>query len=194
MAARTTWLYWINVGLWMPAVYILFAGMVAELFLPDLALGWRVAICIALIWLTVGFCNISVHVGVWVSKVGALLKIIVICTLGGAGFYYALKHGMANDLTLRSMQPSLEVVSAFYPPSSITCWDWSSSPVWARPSKIRCVPCPGHDRCQRHHRRPLSVRHPRDTGGPAVEKVGLIAGITDASRILFADSPGPMSW
>jgi len=26
-AVRTTWFYWINVGLWMPAVYIMFAGM-----------------------------------------------------------------------------------------------------------------------------------------------------------------------
>ncbi|MRR29970.1 amino acid permease, partial [bacterium] len=31
-AARTTWLYWINVALWMPSVYILFAGMFSQLF------------------------------------------------------------------------------------------------------------------------------------------------------------------
>lgn len=49
-AIRTTWFYWINVGLWMPAVYILFAGMFAELFAPDLPLSAQILICIALTW------------------------------------------------------------------------------------------------------------------------------------------------
>jgi len=37
-AARSTWLYWINVALWMPSVYVLFAGMFSQLFAPDLPL------------------------------------------------------------------------------------------------------------------------------------------------------------
>ncbi|MEZ9465114.1 amino acid permease, partial [Vibrio splendidus] len=63
-AIRTTWFYWINVGLWMPAVYILFAGMFAELFAPDLPLSAQILICIALTWGTVWICNISTDIGV----------------------------------------------------------------------------------------------------------------------------------
>ena len=190
MAARTTWLYWINVGLWMPAVYILFAGMVAELFLPDLSLGWRVAICIALIWLTVGFCNVSVHVGVWVSQLGALLKIIVITTLGGAGFYYALKHGMANDLTLRSMLPSLEGGVSFLPAIIYNLLGLELIACLGKTLKdpVRTMP-----RAMIGASVIIAALYLFGTLGILaalpVEKVGLIAGITDASRILFADSP-----
>lgn len=33
-AARITWQYWINIALWMPAVYIMFSGIFAALFFP----------------------------------------------------------------------------------------------------------------------------------------------------------------
>lgn len=42
-AVRTTWFYWINVALWMPAVYILFAGMFSQLFFPELNLWAQIA-------------------------------------------------------------------------------------------------------------------------------------------------------
>ncbi|TKB49513.1 APC family permease [Ferrimonas sediminicola] len=114
-AARTSWLYWINVGLWMPAVYILFAGMFTELFAPGMSLRWQILLCIALTWSTVWICNLSVGVGVWVTKIAASLKILVILLLGGGGFWYGLSHGMASDFTLAAMTPSTGNVSAFLP-------------------------------------------------------------------------------
>lgn len=114
-AVRTTWFYWINVGLWMPAVYIMFAGMFAELFYPDLSLFWQIVICIVLTWLTVWICNVSVDVGVWVINAGAILKITVISVLGFGGFIYAAKHGVANEFSLSAMMPSLDTGVAFLP-------------------------------------------------------------------------------
>jgi glutamate:GABA antiporter len=114
-AVRTTWFYWINVGLWMPAVYIMFAGMFAELFFPGLSLFWQVVICIVLTWLTIWICNVSVDVGVWVTNIGAILKIAVISVLGFGGFIYAAKHGVANEFSLSAMMPSLDTGVAFLP-------------------------------------------------------------------------------
>lgn len=114
-AVRTTWFYWINVGLWMPAVYIMFAGMFAEMFFPDLSMFWQVAICIGLTWFTVWICNVSVDVGVWVTNVGAILKVTVISVLGFGGFFYAAKHGVANEFTFSAMLPSLDTGVAFLP-------------------------------------------------------------------------------
>ncbi len=114
-AVRTTWFYWINVGLWMPAVYIMFAGMFAELFFPGLSLLWQVVICIVLTWLTIWICNVSVDVGVWVTNIGAILKIVVISVLGFGGFIYAAKHGVANEFSLSAMMPSLDTGVAFLP-------------------------------------------------------------------------------
>jgi len=114
-AVRTTWFYWINVGLWMPAVYIMFAGMFAELFFPDLSMLAQIAICIALTWLTIWICNVSVDVGVWVTNVGAILKITVISVLGFGGFIYAAKNGVANEFSISAMMPSLDTGVAFLP-------------------------------------------------------------------------------
>lgn len=114
-AVRTTWFYWINVGLWMPAVYILFAGMFAELFMPGLSLWGQIAICIILTWLTVWICNVSADIGVWVTNVGAILKIIVIGTIGVGGFIYGIKHGVANEFSLKTITPSLDSAVAFLP-------------------------------------------------------------------------------
>lgn len=114
-AIRTTWFYWINVGLWMPAVYILFAGMFSELFYPNMPLLYQVIICIALTWLTVLVSNISVDIGVLITNFCAVLKVLIILTLGIGGFIYAAKNGVANEINLPAMLPSIDIGVAFLP-------------------------------------------------------------------------------
>lgn len=114
-AVRTTWYYWINVGLWMPAVYILFAGMFASIFAPDLALSYQIGICILLTWLTVWVCNVSVDIGVWITNVCAVLKVLIISVLGIGGFIYAFKNGVANEFSWANMVPSIDAGVAFLP-------------------------------------------------------------------------------
>ena len=190
MAARTTWLYWVNVGLWMPAVYIMFAGMLAELFFPELTLGWRVAICIVLIWLTIYFCNVSVDVGVWVSKVGALLKMAVIMTLGCAGFIYAIQHGMANQLTLHSMLPSLDGGVEFLP---AIIYNLLGLELIVCLGKSIKAPARNIPRAMLGASIIIAALYLFGTLGilaalPA-EKIGLIAGLIDAARTLFTNLP-----
>lgn len=114
-AVRTTWFYWANVGLWMAASYIMFAGMFAEMFFPALGLWVQIAICISLIWLTIWICNISVDTGVWVTNLGALFKVIVITVLGIGGFWYASHNGVANEFSFASMMPTMGSGLGFLP-------------------------------------------------------------------------------
>ncbi len=114
-AVRTTWFYWVNVGLWMPAVYIMFAGMFAEMFFPGMNLWLQIAICIGLTWLTIWVCNVSVDAGVWVTNLGALFKVVVIAVLGIGGFWYASRNGVANTFTFASMVPSMDSGLGFLP-------------------------------------------------------------------------------
>ena len=99
----------------MPAVYIMFAGMFAEMFYPDMSLWMQITICIALTWLSIWICNVSVDAGVWVTNLGALFKVVVISVLGIGGFWYASQHGVANDFTLAAMMPSLDSGLGFLP-------------------------------------------------------------------------------
>ena len=114
-AVRTTWYYWINVALWMPAVYIMFAGMFAEMFFPGMGLWPQIAICIALTALTIWICNVSVDAGVWVTNLGAIAKVIVIAVLAIGGFMYAMEHGVANEFTVASMTPNFDSALGFLP-------------------------------------------------------------------------------
>lgn len=195
MAARTSWLYWINVGLWMPAVYILFAGMASELFDLELSLTAQVALCILLTWLTVWFCNVAVDIGVGISQLGALLKVVVILALGIAGFLYAQEHGMANQLSWQSMLPSFEGGVGFLPAiiynllglELVACLGRNlKDPVRSMPKAMLLASLA------------IALLYVFGTLGILValpvDEVSLVAGLTDALTILFADLPYGQFW
>lgn len=187
-AVRTTWFYWVNIALWMPAVYILFAGMFAELFVPDLALWWQIAICIALTWLTVWFCNVSVNVGVWIVKLGAALKIIVIGVLGGGGFIYAMNHGVANEFSMVSMAPNLDSALGFLPVIVFNLLGFELVATMSKEIKnTKDIP------------KAMFLAAAIVTGlyifatlgilmALPVEDIGLVSGIVDTLKVLFGDS------
>jgi amino acid transporter len=114
-AARTTWYYWINVALWMPSVYILFAGMLSQLFFPDLPLWVQIVIGIVMTWLTVWIGIITLETGKWVPNLGAILKVLIILVLGGGGVIFAARQGIANDLSFNAILPSWDAGLMFLP-------------------------------------------------------------------------------
>ena len=114
-AARTTWLYWINVALWMPSVYVLFAGMFAQLFIPDLSLWGQIAIGVLMTWVTVIIGIVALDVGKWVPNIGALIKALIMLVIGFGAFFYAAQHGVANDLSFRNILPSWDAGLYFLP-------------------------------------------------------------------------------
>ncbi len=107
-AARVTWAYWINMAVWLPAIYILFAGVFAQLFASDMELGWQIAIAIALSWITVAVNILALDIGKWVPNVGAILKVIIFGVIIVGGFLHAGSVGSANEFTLASMTPRLD--------------------------------------------------------------------------------------
>jgi glutamate:GABA antiporter len=113
--ARTTWYYWINVALWMPSVYVLFAGMFSQLFVPDLPLWAVIAIGILMTWVTVWIGIITLEAGKWVPNVGAFLKALIMLVLGAGGIYFAIHNGVANDLSFHAILPSWNAGLAFLP-------------------------------------------------------------------------------
>jgi amino acid transporter len=114
-AARSTWLYWINVALWMPSVYILFAGMFAQLFFPDMSLWWQIAIGVVMTWLTVLFGSMKMEAGKWIPNIGAMIKALIMVVIGVGAFIYAGHHGVANDLSFKAILPSWNAGLAFLP-------------------------------------------------------------------------------
>lgn len=115
-AARTTWLYWVNVALWMPSVYVLFAGMLSSLFFPEMPLWAQVLVAITMSWLTVLVNICSLSISKWVPNLGAVAKLVVVLAVIAAAVKTVLDgKGLANELSFGSMLPSFDAGLAFLP-------------------------------------------------------------------------------
>ncbi|MEH6584829.1 MAG: APC family permease [Halioglobus sp.] len=104
-ASRATWAYWVNTAVWMPAIFILFAGVFKQMFAPDLSLGWQIAIGVILTWLAVAVNIVALDIGKWIPNIGAILKILIFLAIIVGALLYTQDHGMANPLTLESLKP-----------------------------------------------------------------------------------------
>jgi amino acid transporter len=114
-AARTSWLYWVNVALWMPAAFIMLAGFAAQLFWPDMPIYVQIIIALIATWISVATCIISPDAGKWIPMIGAWCKMLVVLMLGVGGVYLALEHGIANSITLESLTPNWGSGLQFFP-------------------------------------------------------------------------------
>jgi amino acid transporter len=104
-ASRATWCYWVNTAVWMPAIFILFAGVFKQMFFPELSLGWQIAIGVVLTWLAVAVNVVALDVGKWIPNLGAILKVIIFLAIIAGAFVYVQDHGMANPLTFETLKP-----------------------------------------------------------------------------------------
>jgi glutamate:GABA antiporter len=113
--ARTSWLYWVNVALWMPSVYLLFSSMLAQILNIELGLWSQIALAIVLTWITVWVTVASLSIGKWVPNLGAVLKAVIMLAIGIGGFWYVSRHGVANDFSVANMWPKASDGLEFLP-------------------------------------------------------------------------------
>lgn len=113
--ARVSWAYWVNTAVWVPAIYILFAGVFKQLFYPELSLNGQIIISIALTWVAMGVNMVTLDIGKWVPNIGAIIKVIVFVAIIVGAVVYTQNHGMANELTLATLQPNFNTGLQYVP-------------------------------------------------------------------------------
>jgi amino acid transporter len=188
-AARTTWLYWINVALWMPSVYVLFAGVFAQLFIPDLSLWGQILIGILMTWVTVVIGIIALDIGKWVPNIGALMKALIMLVIGVGAFIYAARHGVANDLSFRNILPSWDAGLYFLP---VIVYNFMGFELMSGAGEEMENPQRDIPRAIITAGLLIAFFYLMGTIGmlmalPA-EQLGLVTGIIDTLRILFGES------
>jgi amino acid transporter len=104
-ASRATWCYWVNTAVWIPAIFILFAGVFKQMFFPELSLGWQIGIGVGLTWLAVLVNVVTLDVGKWIPNLGAIVKVIIFLAIIIGAFSHVQDHGMANPLTFETLKP-----------------------------------------------------------------------------------------
>jgi amino acid transporter len=115
MAARTTYWYWVNVGMWMPSVYLLFTGVMVGLFWSDAAVWRQCVVAIGLVWITVLVGTRTLDVSKHVTNASAALKAAVLLTIGIGGVVLAVRHGSPNSFAVHSMLPHFSAAKTFLP-------------------------------------------------------------------------------
>jgi amino acid transporter len=113
--ARVTWLYWINIVLWMPSVFIMFSGIFTVLYMPEMTLWSQIILCILLCWVVVFINCIDLNKSKWIPNVGTPIKFVIFLVLGGFGINYGIENGFANDVNVLNGFSDLAEGLAFIP-------------------------------------------------------------------------------
>ena len=113
--ARASWCYWINTAVWLPAIYILFAGIVAQLFLPGLSLAWQIGIGIGLTWISMALNLVTLDIGKWVPNLGAVVKVAIFVVIIAAAAVHVQSEGFANTINFETLKPDWNSSLAFIP-------------------------------------------------------------------------------
>jgi len=104
----TAWLYWVNVALWAPSVFVLFSETMQTAFNIHVNMWAEMGIVIALIWIMVLIGIIPLKFSKWVPNSSAIVKIVIFLLLGIAGVAMLFtSHGSANSFALKNFIPQL---------------------------------------------------------------------------------------
>jgi glutamate:GABA antiporter len=112
----TSWMYWVNVALWAPSVFVLFVGAIEVAFNVDIAPLWEAVIVIAMVWAIVAVGILPLSWSKFVPNLSAALKVIVLVGLGAVGVVYAIKHGTANSFSIDQWLPAWNTDSLSFLP------------------------------------------------------------------------------
>ena len=115
LGVLTSWFYWVNVALWMPSVYVLFSGTLAQVFAPDMGIWAQTAIAIVVTWITVLGGIVELEKSKWIPNIGAVAKAVIVLVLGALGIYATATRGFANPFTARDLLPTWDVALAYLP-------------------------------------------------------------------------------
>ena len=91
------WFYWVNVGFWMPAVFIAFTTWFSYTFAPEMGTIPSMLLTLAVCWVIVGIVRRGMDLGVAAANLAAIIKVVVLVAFGLLGVIYAIVHGPAND-------------------------------------------------------------------------------------------------
>jgi len=111
---RVSFWYWVNVALWVPSVYVIFASTVTSIFFPDVELNlWiQIAVALVLIWINYWINTRTLQVGSWVANAGAGITMVVTVILAGVAIAYGIHNGSATDWSLPNLLPTGNAFSA----------------------------------------------------------------------------------
>lgn len=112
--SRVAWYYWVNFPLWMASLAVMFPSTINFITGSEMGVLPSILIELAFIWIVVLLSFSRVSDSKWVLNLSAFIKVFIAVALGGLGIYVAATRGAANEYTVQSMLPSLDLNSLSY--------------------------------------------------------------------------------
>lgn len=103
--ARVAWYYWINFPIWMASLAVLFTTVLTTIFSLELNVWTLLGIQLIFIWLTVFASNFKLTESKLLINGSAILKTLIMLSIGGLGIYTAFTKGAAvNTVDVSPLQ------------------------------------------------------------------------------------------
>ncbi|WP_330659640.1 APC family permease [Caproiciproducens faecalis] len=112
--SRVAWYYWVNFPLWMASLAVMFPSTINFITGSEMGVLPSILIELVFIWIVVLLSFSRVSDSKWVLNLSAFIKVLIAVALGGLGIYVAATRGAANEYTVQSMLPSLDLNSLSY--------------------------------------------------------------------------------
>ena len=104
--SRVSFYYYINFSLWLGSLAVLFTDVIASLAGRGFPLIGTLLLQLAFIWLVVLISNYKISESKWILNIAAILKALLMLSIGALGIYVAITRGSANAYTPASFLPS----------------------------------------------------------------------------------------
>ncbi len=114
-AGRTSWVYWINAALWMPATIIFLTGVTSQLIYPEASMIFHVLLGIVLSWVVIYVSTLSAEESGFLNNIGGAIKLFLPLLLLGTSLYYVMNYDPATSITLSSILPNASEGLDFLP-------------------------------------------------------------------------------
>lgn len=108
---RVAWYYWINFPLWMASLAVLCTSTISQI--TGLEINNFFAILIQLLFIVVVnlIGSMKISQSKWIINIAAILKVLILFSLGIISLYVAATKGSANSYSFKSLLPSLDINS-----------------------------------------------------------------------------------
>jgi len=107
---QVSWWYWVNVGIWLPSVYLMFSTLLGQLFGVSISYWPNVLIAVALIWVNFAINVVKLDTSKWVANTAAVITVTVMIVLAVSGAVFAARHGSANPWNSSTLLPGWTTV------------------------------------------------------------------------------------
>lgn len=109
-ASRVAWFYWVNYPLWIASLADLITTMLMQMLGIEMEMWMVLGIQVFYIGLVTILGMLRISQSDWVSNIGAVIKIVLLGTIGALGFYVLFSKGTANPI--ESWQDIMPLASA----------------------------------------------------------------------------------